>query len=66
MADIVNLRQARKRKRRSDSAKDAAANRLVHGQSGSDKARRRLTGELEHKRLEGHRRDRSGESDGRA
>ncbi len=38
MTDIVNLRQARKRKQRRDRAEKAAANRVRHGRSGSQKA----------------------------
>jgi hypothetical protein len=58
MAEIVNLRQARKRKRRDDKAKDAAASRLLHGQTAGEKLRNRLDKELGEKRLQGHVRDR--------
>jgi hypothetical protein len=51
MADIVNLRTARKQAKRRQAEQSAAANRLAHGrsksertltQSKSDKARRSL------------------------
>jgi hypothetical protein len=57
VAEIVNLRQARKRKRRDDKARDAAASRLLHGRTAGEKSRTGLERELEEKRLEAHRRD---------
>jgi hypothetical protein len=38
MAEIINLRQARKRKQRADAAATAAANRAAFGRTKSDKA----------------------------
>lgn len=64
MAEIVNLRQARKRKRRDERERDAAANRLLHGQTGGEKAKLRLSRALDEKRLEGHRRDGAEAEDG--
>jgi hypothetical protein len=57
MATIVNLRQARKRKRRDHKARDAAASRLQHGRTAVEKSTTRLDRELEEKRLEAHRRE---------
>ena len=57
MADIVNLRQARKKKRRDDAERDAAANRVLHGRPAGEKYKDRLGRELAEKRLEAHRRD---------
>jgi hypothetical protein len=57
MADIVNLRQARKKKRRDDAARDAAANRLLHGRTAGEKSKNRLGKQIEEKRLDAHRRD---------
>ena len=57
MAEIVNLRQARKRKRRDDKERAAAANRASHGRSASDKAKSGLERSLEEKRLDAHRRE---------
>ena len=61
MAEIVNLRQARKRKRRDDKERAAAANRASHGRSASDKAKSGLERSLEEKRLDAHRREDRGE-----
>ena len=62
MADIVNLRQARKAKAR--AAKDLAAeeNRRLHGMTKAERvksetARRQLT-----RHIEGHRRETDGEA----
>jgi hypothetical protein len=57
MADIVNLRQARKKKRRDDAEREAAANRLLHGRTSGEKSKTRLGRMLEEKRLDAHRRD---------
>ena len=37
MGEIVNLRQARKRKERQLAEEEAAANRLLHGRSRSER-----------------------------
>lgn len=37
MGEIVNLRQARKRKLRAGAVRDAAANRRKHGQSKAER-----------------------------
>lgn len=37
MADIVNLRQARKARKRADDARLAEANRLKHGRTRAEK-----------------------------
>ncbi|MBD8890543.1 DUF4169 family protein [Roseibium litorale] len=58
-AEIVNLRQARKRKARSEREKTADANRVAFGRS---KAERQLSGKtkaLETARIEAHRVDQS-------
>ena len=39
MADVVNLRQARKRKERADKEQAAAENRAKHGRTNGEKAR---------------------------
>lgn len=61
-ADVINLRLARKRKARDDKEKQAADNRLYFGRSKVEKLTTRKTGELEAKRLEGHRMDASPEA----
>ena len=57
MAEIVNLRQARKRKRRADDARAADENRVIHGQPAAETIARRRAEALKEKRLDGHRRD---------
>jgi Domain of unknown function (DUF4169) len=56
MNDIVNLRQARKRKRRSEAEGKAADNRHSFGLSAKEKKARRLKHEFDARRHEGHRR----------
>jgi len=57
MAEIVNLRTARKRAARERKATLAEQNRMLHGEKPSDLAARRLRAEHEKARIEGHRRD---------
>lgn len=57
MAEIVNLRRARKQKARTEAETEAASNRLAHGQS---KAARNLADaqlEAARRNLDGHKRD---------
>jgi hypothetical protein len=58
MADIVNLRQVRKQKRRVENAADAERNRALHGRTRSEKDRDALSSDTSARFLEGHRRDR--------
>jgi hypothetical protein len=60
VAEIINLRQARKRKRREDKDGVAAVNRARHGQSRAGKERERLLRELGDKRHADHRLDKPG------
>lgn len=55
MAEIVNLRQARKRKARADKERAADQNRLQHGRTRSDLVQRRLASEKANRLLDGHR-----------
>jgi hypothetical protein len=54
MADVVNLRLARKRKRRDEKEERAAANRARHGEAADAKFARRIEREREERRLAGH------------
>jgi hypothetical protein len=56
MSDVVNLRQARKRKRRAENEREAADKRHTHGLSAKAKKTRRLKHEFDMRRLDGHRR----------
>jgi hypothetical protein len=57
MAEIVNLRQARKTKTRADKAAKAADNRLAFGRTKAERELSEKERELADRRLEGHRRD---------
>jgi hypothetical protein len=55
MADIVNLRTARKHKARAEKERTAEQNRAVHGRSKAERERDRLTAEKAESFIEGHR-----------
>lgn len=57
MAEIVNLRMARKAKARNESEAAAAANRAKFGASKSERKLRLAQAELAAKQLDGHKRE---------
>ncbi len=57
MAEIVNLRLARKRRRRDDREKEAAANRAAHGVPKAERQRLEAEARSAARSLDGHRRD---------
>lgn len=57
MAEIVNLRRARKAKARSEREAEAAANRAAHGRSGAEKRTSRLEAERARREHAAHARD---------
>ena len=57
MAEIVNLRQARKLKTRAAKEQAAERNRALHGRSKAEKQRDREATESAKTFLDGHRRD---------
>ncbi|MFK0687358.1 DUF4169 family protein [Mesorhizobium sp. IMUNJ 23033] len=63
MGDVVNLRQARKQKARSEKERLAEQNRVLHGRSRSDRDRDRLTSDKAGKFIAGHRREKPGSRD---
>lgn len=63
MADIVNLRQARKQKARDEKMRAAEQNRALHGRSKAEKERDRLTADKSEKFVAGHRREKPGGPD---
>ena len=63
MADIVNLRQARKQKARADQERLAEQNRTLHGRSKADRERDRSIAAKAEKFVAGHRREASGDAD---
>ncbi|PWJ89865.1 uncharacterized protein DUF4169 [Mesorhizobium loti] len=63
MADIANLRQARKQKARDEKVRDAEQNRALHGRSKAEKQRDRLVADNSEKFVAGHRREKPGDPD---
>ncbi|RJF88179.1 DUF4169 family protein [Oleomonas cavernae] len=57
MAEIVNLRRARKAKARAEAQATAAENRIQFGRTAQEKKQSAAQKALEAKRLDGHRRD---------
>lgn len=57
MAEIVNLRQARKRKARVERERSAEANRLKFGRTRDEKQLTRLEEARARRTLEAHRRE---------
>jgi hypothetical protein len=62
MADVVNLRLARKQAKRRQAEQEAAQHRLEHGRSKADKALQRAQTEKAERELDRHRRDSGGDS----
>jgi hypothetical protein len=60
MAEIVNLRRIRKQRARADAAEQAAENRVRHGRTGAQKKADRLEEDVRQRRLDGKRRDETG------
>lgn len=58
MADIVNLKEARKRKAREERQRDAAAQRVLFGRTKVEKARDAANKSAEIRKLDGLRRER--------
>lgn len=63
MADIVNLRQARKQKTRIEKDRLASQNRALHGRTKAERERDRLSADKAEKFVAGHRRDKSADPD---
>ncbi|MDA5194305.1 DUF4169 family protein [Govanella unica] len=55
MAEIINLRLARKSKKRTEQAAKADANRLTFGRSKADRTKREAEESLNAKKLDGHK-----------
>jgi hypothetical protein len=56
MAEIVNLRRARKQKARAGAETEAAAKRLAHGRSKTERNQTRAEQEAADRKLDGHKR----------
>jgi len=63
MADIVNLRQARKQRARDEKVRAAERNRALYGRSKAEKQRDRLIADKAEKFVAGHRLDPSGKDE---
>ena len=57
MAELINLRLARKAKARGEADRLAAVNRVAHGRSKAEKQRSRAEAERARLRLDGLKRD---------
>jgi hypothetical protein len=57
MADIINLRTARKRKVREDKAETAAQNRVAFGRTKAEEDLTLAKAEQAAKKLDGHKRE---------
>lgn len=57
MADVINLRQARKSRARSLAARQAAENRALHGQSLSERRLKQAEDQRKVRELDAHRRE---------
>ena len=57
MAEIINLRRARKRKERAEKEARAADNRLAFGRSKGERTLSDARKDLAERRLDGHKRD---------
>jgi len=62
LADVVNLRQARKAKARAENDKAAEANRRLHGMTKAERARAEDARDRLSRHVEGHRRETDGET----
>ncbi len=57
MSEIINLRQARKKKARTAKEAEAGANRLAHGRTKQEKTLTKAQAEAEQFKLDGHKRE---------
>lgn len=57
LADIVNLRTARKHKARAEKQARSEANRVRHGRSRAERQTAETENEVRLRRLDGHRRE---------
>lgn len=59
MGDLINLRQARKAKKRVEGESQAAANRLLHGRTNAEKRLADMAKQKHDAIIEGARRERT-------
>ncbi len=63
MAEIVNLRMARKRKARDEREREADRNRLLHGRSIAERSKTSAEQERTERFVDGHRRETPDDTD---
>jgi hypothetical protein len=56
MAEIINLKRARKSKARAEAEAAAKANRVEHGRTKADKTNSKVEKNAAHRKLDGHKR----------
>lgn len=56
MAEIVNLKRARKQKARAAAETEAASKRLTHGRTKAERTKTRAEQEAADRKLDGHKR----------
>lgn len=61
MADVINLRLARKRKARGEKQQAAAGNRALHGRTRAERQLEQAREAREQAHLAGHKRERNGD-----
>jgi hypothetical protein len=57
VADVINLRRARKTKARDVAEAQAQANRITHGRTKIEKKKTKAENDAATRRLDGHKRD---------
>ena len=57
MAEIINLKRARKARELAAASAEAAGNRALHGRTKAERERERLQAEQDRRRLDALRRD---------
>ena len=57
MADVVNLKRARKAKARNEAESKAQTNRVMFGRTKGEKTQAKLEADAARRKLEGHKRD---------
>ncbi len=55
MTEIINLRQKRKAKARTEKEKQASQNRVLHGQTKAHKQKQKIEAERTSRKLDGHK-----------
>lgn len=61
MAEVINLKQQRKAKARTEKEKKASENRVKFGQTKAEKNKKKIESKRDEKLLEGHKRDKDEE-----